>query len=145
MTPIKRPLAAAGAAVLMGLALTACGGGGYPTDASAEEFCGGVEDVVTVTTAVEGEEPSEGEWEDIQKAYGDLGDIGTPEDIGDAERNGFEVVVDTFTDLDYDEAKKSFGDNDGDDSIPGVSEDDEKDADAFFTYVQDACADQLAG
>ncbi|WGX96444.1 hypothetical protein [Nocardioides sp. L-11A] len=141
MTPIKRPLAAAGAAVLLGLTLTACGGS-YPTDASKDKFCGGVEDVVTATTSVAGEEPTEEEWKDLQKAYGDLGDIGTPKDIGDTERNGFEVIVDTITDLDYDEAKKSFGDEDGDDSIPGVSKDDEKDAEKFFTYVQSACADQ---
>ena len=36
MTPIKRPLAAAGAAVLLGLSLTACGGSDYPTDASED-------------------------------------------------------------------------------------------------------------
>ncbi|MBM0126588.1 hypothetical protein [Pimelobacter simplex] len=145
MTPIKRPLAAAGAAVLLGLTLTACGGSSYPSDASEKEFCGGVEDVLTATTSVSGEEPTESEWEKLQEAYGDLGDIGTPEDISDAERNGFEVIVDAITDLDYDEAKKSFGDEDGEDSIPGVSKDDEKDADKFFEYIQKTCADQLGG
>ncbi|MCR1781213.1 hypothetical protein KVF89_01580 [Nocardioides carbamazepini] len=145
MTPIKRPLAIAGAAVLLGLTLTACGGSSYPTDASEKEFCEGFGDVITVTGAVEGDEPTEDEWKDLQKAYEDLGDIGTPKDIGDTERNGFEVMVDTITDLDYDEAKKSFGDEDGDDSIPGVSKDDEKDVDKFSDYLQDTCADQLGG
>ncbi|WP_436701047.1 hypothetical protein [Nocardioides sp. BYT-33-1] len=145
MTPIKRPLAAAGAAVLLGLTLTACGGSSYPSDASEEKFCGGVEDVITATTSVAGDEPTEDEWKDLQKAYGEFGDIGTPDGIGDTERNGFEVLIDTITDLDYDEAKKSFGDEDGDDSIPGVSKDDEKDAEAFFEYAQKTCADQLGG
>ncbi|GAA3550527.1 hypothetical protein [Nocardioides daeguensis] len=143
MTPFKRPLAGAGVAVLLGLSLTACGG--YPTDASKKDFCGGVEDVITSTSSVSGEEPTEAEWKKLQKAYGDLGDIGTPKDISDAERNGFEVIVDTITDLDYDEAKKSFGDNDGEDSIPGVSKNDEKDAEKFFTYSSKTCADQLGG
>lgn len=144
MTPIKRPLAAAGAAVLLGLTLTACGGS-YPSDASKKDFCGGVEDVITATTAVEGEEPTEKEWEKLQEVYGDLGEIGTPKGIGDAERNGFEVIVDAITDLDYDEAKKSFGDDDGEDTIPGVSKEDEKDADKFFEYLGTTCADQLGG
>ncbi|GAA1508265.1 hypothetical protein [Nocardioides humi] len=142
MTPIKRPLAAAGVAALLGLTLTACGGS-YPADASTKDFCGGVQDVLTATTSVAGEEPTEDEWEDLQDAYEDLGEIGTPKEIGDDERNGFEVIVDTITDLDYDEAKKSFGDKDGSDAIPGVSKDDEKDADAFFEYVEKTCADQL--
>lgn len=141
MTSIKRPLAAVSAAALLGLTLTACGG--YPTDASEKKFCDGLGDVITATTSVAGKEPTEKEWEKLQEAYGDLGDIGTPKKIGDAERNGFEVVVDTITGLDYDEAKKSFGDEDGDDSIPGVSKDDEKDADKFFEYAQKTCADQL--
>ena len=87
MTPIKRPLAAAGAAVLLGLTLTACGGG-YPTDASEKEFCGGFEDIITATSAVKGDEPTEGEWEDIQKAYEDLGEIGTPEGISTPSATG---------------------------------------------------------
>ncbi|TNM42025.1 hypothetical protein FHP29_08670 [Nocardioides albidus] len=145
MTPFKRPLAAAGAAVLLGLTLSACGGGGHPTDASKKEFCGGVEDVITTTNSVEGDEPTEAEWKKLQEAYGDLGDIGTPKGISDTERNGFEVIVDAITDLDYDEAKKSFGDKDGEDNIPGVSKDDEKDADKFFDYLTETCADQLGG
>lgn len=144
MTPIKRPLAAAGAAVLLGLTLTACGGGGYPTDASKKDFCGSVEDVITTTSSVEGEEPTEEQWKKLQAAYEDLGEVGTPEDIGDAERNGFEVIVDAITDLDYDEAKKSFGDEGGD-RIPGVSKDDQKDAEKFFEYLGTTCADQLGG
>lgn len=145
MTPIKRPLAAAGAAVLLGLTLTACGGSSYPSDASEKEFCGGFEDIFKVITSIKGDEPTESEWKKIQEAYGDLGDIGTPEKISDAERNGFEVMVDTVTGLDYDEAKKSFGSEDGDDSIPGVSKDDEKDVTKFTDYAQKTCADQFGG
>ncbi|MBM7517867.1 hypothetical protein [Nocardioides nitrophenolicus] len=145
MTPIRRPLAAVGAAALLGLTLTACGGGSYPTDASEKDFCGGVQDVLTTTDGVSGDEPTEAEWKKLQDAYGDLGDIGTPQGIGDAERNGFEVIVDAITGLDYDEAQKSFGDKDGTDAVPGVSKDDEKDVDKFFAYLPTVCADQLGG
>ena len=37
MTPMKRPLAAASATVLLALSLSACGGA--PTDASKADFC----------------------------------------------------------------------------------------------------------
>lgn len=144
MTSIKRPLAAAGAAVLMGLTLTACGGS-YPTDASKDDFCGGFKDIVTASTGLKGEEPSEDEWKKIQEAYGDLGDTGTPKGIGDDERKGFEAMVKAITDLDYKDAKKAFGDKDGESSVPGVSKDDEDDIEKFTKYVGTTCADALSG
>ena len=144
MTTIKRPLAAAGVAVLLGLTLSACGGS-YPEDASKKDFCGGLKDAATASTNVKGEEPNEAEWKKIQKSYGDLGDIGTPKGIGKDERAGFEVIVDAITGLDYDKAKKSFGNKDGSNEIPGVSKDDEKKAEKFFTYAASTCASELAG
>ena len=98
MTPFKRPLASAGTAVLLGLSLAACGGS-YPEDASKDDFCGALGDVFDVSSGIEGEEPTEDEWGDIQQSYEDLGDTGTPDDIGEDERRGFEVAVDTNTDL----------------------------------------------
>ncbi|GAA4815805.1 hypothetical protein ACFQ0K_07440 [Nocardioides caeni] len=137
MTSIKRPLASAGAAVLLALSLTACGG--YPSDASEKDFCDEITNISEVSLSIEGDEPTEDEWKDIQAAYEDLGEVGTPEDIGDDERAGFEAAVDAITDLDYDEAKDSFGSEDGDDTVPGVSEDDEKNIDKFFEYVGETC------
>mgnify|MGYP003340582810 CR=1 FL=1 len=55
------------------------------------------------------------------------------------------VSPNPVTGLDYDEAKKSFGSKDGDDSIPGVSKDDEKDVTKFTEYAQKTCADQFGG
>ncbi len=143
MTSIKRPLGTLGAGVLLALSLTACGGG-YPTDASSKDFCGGITDVVAKSSDLAGEEPTEDEWKDIQAAYEDLGDIGTPEKISDDEREGFEIVVDVVTDLDYDEAEKEFGDKGGEDNLPGVSDDDNKLVEKFFVYAQKECADQAA-
>lgn len=143
MNVIKRPLAATSVAVLLGLALTSCGDS-YPTDASKSDFCKEIGDTVKVTSKVTGDEPNESQWKDVQKAYGDLGDVGTPKGIGDSERKGFEVIVDTITGLDYDEAKKEFGDKGGDD-LPGVSKSDSKKADKFFEYAGKECAGQLGG
>lgn len=143
MTSIKRPLATLGAGALLALSLSACGG--YPSDASTKDFCDGLQEVFTVSTGIEGDEPTENEWEDIQASYEDLGEIGTPEKISDDERKGFEVVVDVVTGLDYDEAKDEFGAEGGEDSLPGVSDEDDKNADKFFEYATETCADQLGG
>lgn len=143
MTSLKRPLATLGAGVLLALSLTACGGG-YPTDASSKDFCGAITDIVTTSSDLAGEEPTEGEWKKIQGAYEDLGEVGTPEKISDDEREGFEIVVDVVTDLDYDEAEKEFGDKGGEDNLPGVSEDENKLVEKFFVYAQKECADQAA-
>ncbi|AIY19376.1 hypothetical protein ACIRN4_02975 [Pimelobacter simplex] len=144
MTSIKRPLAAAGAAVLMGLTLTACGGSS-PTDASKDDFCGSFKDIVSTTTSVKGDEPNEDEWKKIQKSYEDLGEVGTPKGIGDDERKGFEAMVDAISGLDYKDAKKAFGDKDGSSSVPGVSKDDEDNIEKFTKYVGTTCADALSG
>lgn len=138
MSPIKRPLAAAGSAVLLGLSLTACGSS-YPTDASKADFCSAVEGAFKSFAETEGEEPTEKEWENSQKKFEELGDTGTPENIGDDERKGFEVMVDTITDLDYDEAKEAFKS----DEVPGVSEEDDKNVDKFSEWALTECAEEL--
>ncbi|MFC5730405.1 MULTISPECIES: hypothetical protein [Nocardioides] len=140
MSPIKRPLAAAGTAVLLGLSLTACGSS-YPTDASKEDFCKDVEGAFTSFQSEEGAEPTEEQWENSQEKFAELGETGTPENIGEDERKGFEVLVDTIADLDYDEAKKAFES----DEVPGVSEEDDKNVDKFSEWAVTECAEELGG
>ncbi len=136
MTSIKRPLAAAGAAAMLGLTLTACGGSDYPTDASAKEFCSSFVSAATVIGTVQGDQPNEAEWKKVQKAFESVGKVGTPKDISKDERKGFEVMVDTITGLDYADAKKSFGKG----NVPGVSKDDEKAVNKFTDYAGKTCA-----
>lgn len=136
MTRIKRPAAALSATVLLAFSLTACGGA--PTDASEEDFCKALADVFEPLVAASFEEPTEEQWEDIQDSVEDLEEVGTPEDISDDERNGFEVFVEAVGDADYDDIK------DGEDGeIPGVSEDDEADADKFFAYGAEKCPESF--
>lgn len=136
MTRIKRPAAAVGAAVLLSFSLTACGGA--PTDASKDDFCEAYGGVFEKIFAVSGDEPTEDEWEEVQDAVGELEDVGTPDGISDDERNGFEVFVEAIADADYDDIKDS---EDGE--IPGVSEDDDADAEKFFAYATKTCPDAL--
>lgn len=196
MRSTKRPLVAAGTAVLLALSFAACGDDGDGADgkaddgssseatesgspdptataegsgaessatggaggaggsdgatdgagaATTEEFCGGVADIVEVSSAVTDSEPNEAEWGKIQDAYADLGEIGPPADIPAKERQGFQVAVEAITSLSYAEAEKAFGDADGSSGIPGVSAEDNAKAEAFFVWAGTACPELSSG
>lgn len=199
MRSTKRPLVAAGTAVLLALSFGACGDDGDGADgkaddgtsseatesgspdptataegsgaessatggsggaggsggsdgatdgagaATTEEFCGGVADIVEVSSAVTDSEPNEAEWGKIQDAYADLGEIGPPADIPAKERQGFQVAVESITSLSYAEAEKAFGDADGSSGIPGVSAEDNAKAEAFFVWAGTACPELSSG
>lgn len=140
MTPIKRPIAAAGAAVLLALSLSACGGGA-PTDASKEDFC-------EVTQNESGGEEafkaiSEEDWDkaaDLIKEQADeVEEVGTPEDIPDDAREGFEIQLDAAKSLDGDDIEKAFKDEE--DPFEADLSDDEKDkVEAYSEYENETCS-----
>ena len=70
MTPIKRPLAAAGAAVLLALSLTACGGA--PADASVEDFCKVTQDEASQEEFVKAVQDED--WDKIEELIKDQAD-----------------------------------------------------------------------
>lgn len=115
------------------------------TDASTAEFCAGITNIIAVSTSDTGEDPTEAEWTAIQEAYADLGEIGPPDDIPAAEKEGFEIVIEAITSLSYAEAEAAFGDEDGSDDIPGVSPEDNAKAEAFFAWSGTACPELGGG
>lgn len=126
---MKKVLAAA-VLVLAGSSLTACGGGGddAPTDASKEDFC----DAFLAGPFLE-EAPTGKDF----KAWGDkMEKVGTPKGISKSERNGFVVLLDAIDDLDDSDKAEDIND-------VKVSDEDDADAEAFFTYAGETCADQL--
>lgn len=130
MTRIKRPAAAVGAAALLAFSLTACGGS--PDDASKEDFC----------EAYSSQSDDSFNTEDPDKAaealndYADkLDEVGTPDDISDDARHGFEVIVDAFGDVDGDDLK----DEDAQKALEDKYKDDEDDVNAFFEYATKKC------
>jgi hypothetical protein len=133
MTRIKRPAAAVGAAVLLAFSLSACGGA--PTDASVEDYCDAVNDNSALDD-IDFEDPDEDAFVDALKEKAEeLEDVGTPEDIPDDAREGFELQLDAINDLDAD-------DIDFDD--PGAFEDDFSDDDkekvqAYSDYESETC------
>ena len=119
-----RQLLAAAGLVLAAGTLTACGS--PPDDASVGDFC------QAVAAAPIQDEPSQ---DDIDEWHDTLDDTGTPEDISDDERNGFEVLVEALDDADVDDI-----DDDPDFNDVVKDSDDRKDIEKFFAYVAETCA-----
>jgi hypothetical protein len=115
--------------VLVGTMATACGGDGSdaPDDASENDFCEAVEAAPTDA------KPSQ---DDVDEWVDKLKDAGTPDDIDDDGRHGFEVLVEALEDADVDDIEENA-------SIEDVVEDegDRADVTKFFTYFAETCAD----
>jgi hypothetical protein len=110
------------------------GGGGAPTDASKEDFCGTFEDFYKEVTDL-GADASD---EDVVKALKDIGEkleeVGTPEDISDDAREGFELTVEAINDLPDDATQEDIEKLEDD-----FSEDEKKKTDAFDDYLAETC------
>lgn len=148
MTTIRMPrLAALAVPAVLLLSLTACGGDDAddaPESASKEEFC----EAYNAEPADDDFDP-EASPEDQAKAIIDalkeatdkLADVGTPEDIPDDAREGFEVVINAVDGLDEEEVAKAIEEEDEEyfDSI--VSGDDKEKGDAFEEWATGYCGD----
>ena len=128
----RRASAPAAAAVLLAAALAACGGGGdagdagdAPDDASQDDFCVAYADIIGVQDGA-----------DIRAWADALADVGTPEGLSEEERRGFEVLLETASDVPEDAALEDIQD-------PEMSAEDEAAGQAFGTYAQEACGEQI--
>jgi len=131
---MKIALLAASLVLVAGTA-TACGGGA-PTDASSKDFCAAITKVGESYVGVDPEKPAEDQIKKVKEAVADLADVGTPDDIDDDAREGFELITEAIADLDDDASEedlKKAGEE--------FSGDDEKKSDAFDSYVEKTCTD----
>lgn len=121
------------AAALVAATVSACGGGSggtdAPTNASAEDFCAAYVSVFKGgMTSITGK--------DI-KAWGEkLEKTGTPKELTDDQRSGFEVFVDFAKDVDTDAKIDDIAD-------PKVSDKEQKQVDAFIAYTAESCTDEM--
>jgi hypothetical protein len=129
---MKLPLLAAGLVLVAGTA-TACGGGA-PTDASKEDFCDEIINIAETSAAVALDTPTEDRIKEMKAAFADLEEVGTPEDMSDDAREGFELITESVADVDDDASAEEL-EKAGDD----FSGDDEKKTDAFGAYVAENC------
>jgi hypothetical protein len=128
-TTTLRRLGAAAALALAATALTACGGpSDAPEDASTDDFCTAV---VEFPRAEEGEDaPSQ----DAVDGYVDgLEETGTPEDMPDDARKGWEAWVDMMNEIDVDDSEEDL-----EKEVEELADDD--DVKAFQEYVGTTCS-----
>jgi len=132
---VRKTMAAAAVLLATAGGLTACGGGdsgsgggsagGSPTDAAQDEFCNTLQNT-----------GSEAKPSDVAAQ---MKSIGTPSDINDSARHGFEVLVDKMSQID--------SANPSDSDIAKIAQDfksqDLADVQAFISYYVQECAGGL--
>lgn len=126
--------------VLVGGATVGCGsdgGSGAPADASEKDFCASYtslfEDMTGMTDATD---------KQIIAKIKDWGtamqETGTPKDISDEARAGFETTMDLIDSLDEDSTKEEFQKIDED-----LTQKEKDGVEAFDTYTTDTCGSPL--
>jgi hypothetical protein len=145
---IRARLTLTSAVLLVGTVTSACGGagGGAPSDASKDGFCDAANSLMSdlvpddLSTA---DLPSDKDMAQAVKDWGSrMEEVGTPEDISDDARMGFESVVDQAKEIDasdfsmenLEELEKGGAD---------ASAEETKQAEAFSTYLTDTCGNPM--
>ena len=139
MTSITRSIGTAGAAVLLAAALTACGGA--PTDASKKDFCkvhDSEPDLSGLDQESSNKEIAKVFKEELDKITEDAEEVGTPEDIPDDAREGFEITLEKAQDLDEGDLEKAIEDE-KDPFEDDLSKDEKKKVDAYDEWSSDYC------
>ena len=111
---------------LSGALLAACG---PPTDASVNDFCDVIDDFPTSF--------NQQEMEDYLER---LKDTGTPEDIPDDAREGFEVSIELLEEIDFDADDQEIAD-DVEERRDDLSDEEQDDLEAFDEYQTETCED----
>ena len=142
MTRTRARLAAL--ALVTTASLTACGGGA-PTDAAAEDFCAAqasmLEDIDVDLDDPDGA-PTEEEMADAMHSWADrILEVGTPEDMPEDAREGFEEVADQAQSLTAEELAAE----DPSEFSDGLSEEVEAKVQAYSAYVSETCGGVMGG
>ena len=148
-TTSRTRLAVSSAVLLVGAATSACGGGaggGAPTDASEKDFCATQTSLLEDLLPDDMANPQLPSDQEMAKAVKDWGkkieEVGTPENISDEARKGFERVVEMANDInpeDFSIEKLEELEAGGKEA----SAEAKKQADAFEKYLTDTCGNPL--
>lgn len=132
--------------LLVGAVTSACGGGGAPTDASEKDFCETQSSLLSDLMPDDMSNPELPSDEQMAKAVKDWGaeleEVGTPEDIPDDARKGFEAVVKQAKEVDASDfsieklEELAAGGKD-------ATAEARKQADAFSDYLTETCGNPL--
>jgi hypothetical protein len=126
--------------VLVAGTTVGCGDDGPPTDASKDDFCGVFDDMLTELGALDADAKPAEAVKALKKAGDDLADVGTPEDMPEAARDGYELILDEIEKLDDDASQEDVSKL-GED----LGDSEQKSMDAYEKYLNDNCADELSG
>ena len=146
---IRTRLTMSAASLLVAVATSACGGGsgsGAPSDADEADFCDTqaslIEDLLPDDMA-NPEVPSNEEMAEAVKGWGDkLEEVGTPDDIPEDARKGFEAVIQQAKDInaeDFTIEKLEELEQGGEDASAEVKEQ----ASAFSDYLTEKCGNPM--
>lgn len=139
---MRTALTLAGFVLVMG-GLAGCGddssdgggdSGGMPTDASKETFCGNFQALAEDLGQLDPTTDPSAAVQTLQDAADKLRETGTPEGIPDDARHGLEVTLDALSGLPDDATAEDISNLD-----QSLSDDDQKDSDAFDSYLEDEC------
>lgn len=144
---IPTRLTLGGAALLVAAVSTACGSsGGAPADASEEEFCDAQSSLIENLLPDDMTDPQMPTNEEMAESVKDWGDeieeVGTPEDIPDEARAGFEAIVDQAQGIDasdFDMEQLEQLELGGADASAEVK----RQAQAFSDYLTETCGNPL--
>jgi hypothetical protein len=142
---MKRALLVASLVLVAGT-VVGCGDDGSgsdaspPTNASKEDFCGVFDDMLTELGALDADAKPAEAVKALKNAADDLGDVGTPKDMPDNARDGYELILDEIEKLDDDSSREDINQL-GED----ISDAQEKSMAAYEKYLGEECADVLGG
>ncbi|WP_322937373.1 hypothetical protein [Nocardioides bizhenqiangii] len=140
---------AAGCVAVLAFSLGACGGDsgdsgdspgddGPPTDASQADYCEVINDPAYFEDLDADSEDQE-IVDAIQAIADDLREVGTPEDIPDDARDGFEIQLDAVDDLEADDIAVE---GEEDPLLAGLSDADKEKVEAYRAYETETCPDE---
>jgi hypothetical protein len=140
---MRTALTLAGFVLVLG-GLAGCGGddsdggsgdsGGMPTSASKEDFCGNFQGLAEDLGKLDPQSDASTAVKALHDAADQMRETGTPENIPDDARHGLEVTLDAISGLPDDATAEDIGKLE-----QSLSEQDQKDADAFDSYLSDEC------
>jgi hypothetical protein len=108
-----------------------------PSNASVEEFCQPFVDMLTEVSA-QGEDISDEDAVQLAKETAEkLREAGTPEDMPEDARKGFELVVKKLAELPDDATKDEV------EKAQELTDEEQKYSDALGRYIAEKCADQM--
>jgi hypothetical protein len=108
--------------------------GSMPTTASKEDFCANFQSLAEDLGQLDPKADPSSAVKTLKDAVDEMRSTGTPEDIPDDARHGLEVTLDALGGLPDDASAEDISG-----LADTLSDDEQKDADAFDSYLEDEC------